>query len=162
MSTWRNRVVGSGTLRIDDALFHPDQWRIHTKEQQAALGTVLETVGWVQQVIVSQNSGYLLDGHCRVALAERMGESEVPCVFVDVTPDEERLILASLDPIGAMAVTDEQKLAELVASIEAEDESVAKLLATVEEKVPEVDEHPPSARSVTCPECGFVFEPTAP
>ena len=39
----------------------------------------------------------------RLSLAEQNGETELPCLFVDLSEDEERLILASLDPIAAMA-----------------------------------------------------------
>ncbi len=118
---WRSRISGSGVLRVDEALIHPDQWRTHSRGQQEALAQVLDQVGWVQQVIISQRTGYLLDGVCRITLAKRRGETEVPCVFVDVSEAEERLILASLDPIGAMANADRDKLSELLEGIHSPD-----------------------------------------
>ncbi len=128
---WRNRVTGSGTLKVAEARIHPDQWRTHPAAQQAALAEVLEEVGWVQNCVVSERTGYLLDGVCRLTLAERRGESEVPCIFVDVSEEEERLILASLDPIGAMASADGAKLQELLSCIQSEDEQMRALVEAI-------------------------------
>ena len=160
--TWQSRIVSHGALSLDDVLFHDLNWRIHTKEQQAALKTVLDTVGWVQDCIVSANSGKLLDGHLRVILAERNGETEVPCVFVDVTAEEERIILASLDTITGMAATDDEKLGDLLASIENEDMAgLLRQIAEAEKVTPQRVEAPleEETRMVRCPECGAEFTP---
>jgi hypothetical protein len=52
----------------------------------------------------------LVDGHVRVELALAHREMSVPVACVDLDDDEERLVLASFDPIGAMADADEEKL----------------------------------------------------
>ena len=44
-------------------------------------------------------------------------ETPVPYIEVDVSEDEEHLILATLDPIGAMAETDAEMLAGLLAEL---------------------------------------------
>ena len=64
-------------------------------------------------------------------MAEQRGEQELPCLYVDLAEDEERLILASLDPIAAMATADREKLQELLASIHSEDEAVRALLESI-------------------------------
>ena len=89
---------------------------------------MLEEVGWVQQVIVNKRTGNLIDGHLRCQLAAREGAQTIPVVYVDVSEDEEALVLATLDPIGAMAATDKQKLDELFAGIESENEQVNALI----------------------------------
>jgi hypothetical protein len=38
----------------------------------------------------------------------------IPVLYVDLSEDEERLVLASLDPLAAMATTDEAKLRDLL------------------------------------------------
>jgi len=161
MTDLRSRIVGYGTMPVDEALIHPDQFRIHPKAQQEALKTVLDKVGWVQNVIVSRRTGYILDGVCRLTIAERRGEKEIPCVYVDVTADEERVILASIDAIGALAIPDKEKLSELIQSVECDDAAIVKLLATVAagESMPPVDEAFPAdePKTVTCPNCGEVF-----
>ena len=73
---------------------------------------VLAEVGWVQDIIVNKRTGFVVDGHARVALAISAGE-RVPVVYVDLSENEEALILATLDPLSAMAVTDEDLLAGL-------------------------------------------------
>lgn len=115
-------------------MFNPRNWRIHPLSQQDALKGVLEEVGWVQQVIVNKRTGNLIDGHLRCQLAAREGAQTIPVVYVDVSEDEEALVLATLDPIGAMAATDKQKLDELFADIESENENVRKMMDEIAAK----------------------------
>ena len=96
----------------EQLLANPKNWRIHPKAQQDALAGVLAEVGWVQDIIVNKRTGFVVDGHARVALAISAGE-RVPVVYVDLSENEEALILATLDPLSAMAVTDEDLLAGL-------------------------------------------------
>jgi hypothetical protein len=126
---WQNRIVGTGTRPASDFLAHSENWRIHPKNQQDALKGVLDSVGWVQNVVVSARTGKMLDGHLRVTLALRQGEeTPVPYVEVDVTEDEERLILATLDPIAALAGIDKEKLAPLLGSLDVPTPAVADML----------------------------------
>ena len=128
---WRNRITGSGTLKVAEALENPLNFRNHPPVQRDALAASLDTVGWVQQVVVNTKTGNLIDGHLRLALAEQRGESELPCLYVELSEDEERLVLASLDPIAAMASADRDKLQELLVSLQCEDEAVRGLLESI-------------------------------
>ena len=130
----KNRIIGSGEEQLDQIMFNPRNWRIHPLSQQDALKGVLEEVGWVQQVIVNKRTGNLIDGHLRCQLAAREGAQTIPVVYVDVSEDEESLVLATLDPIGAMAATDKQKLDELFAGIESENENVRKMMDEIAAK----------------------------
>lgn len=129
----RNRIVGSGEEAPDQLLANPANWRVHPREQQAALEGALKEVGWVQQVMVNRRTGYVVDGHARIALAISRGEATVPVLYVDLDPAEEALVLATLDPIAAMAGQDEAKLQELLADISVDD---AGLLALLEDLSP--------------------------
>ncbi len=100
---WRSRIVGSGDEAPDQLLANPGNWRTHPANQRAALRGSLDTVGWVQQVMVNRRTGFVVDGHARVALAISRNEPSVPVLYVDLSPEEEALVLATLDPIGAMA-----------------------------------------------------------
>lgn len=121
--TWQNRIVGYGTENAEQLLANPDNWRIHPFFQQQALQGLLDQVGWIQNVLVNKrtsevwgrdrNVETLIDGHLRVALAISKGE-KVPVTYVDLNPDEERLVLAALDPLAGLAVTDNEKLKELL------------------------------------------------
>ena len=129
MGKIKNRIVGSGEEQLDQIMFNPRNWRIHPLSQQDALKGVLEEVGWVQQVIINKRTGNLIDGHLRCQLAAREGQKTIPVVYVDVSEDEEALVLATLDPIAAMAATDKQKLDELFHNIQSDNENVQKMIS---------------------------------
>lgn len=131
---YKNRIIGSGEEPLDQIMFNPRNWRIHPLHQQDALKGVLEEVGWVQQVIVNQRTGNLIDGHLRCQLAAREGNDTIPVVYVDVSEEEEALILSTLDPIAGMAVTDKEKLDDLFRSFNSDNENVQKLIADIAEK----------------------------
>ena len=65
---------------------------------------------------MNQTTGFVVDGHARVAMAISRGE-RVPVVYVELTEEEEALILATLDPLSAMAGTDKELLAGLIADL---------------------------------------------
>ena len=128
---WRSRITGSGEEAPDQLLANPSNWRIHGKAQREALREVLDTVGYVAQVIVNRRTGHLVDGHLRVEEALSHGQPSIPVVYVDLSEDEERLVLASLDPLAAMATTDEAKLRELLAEVSVGSEALAAMLAAL-------------------------------
>jgi len=130
----QNRIVGSGEESLDQIQFNPRNWRVHPLNQQNALKGVLEEVGWVQEVIINKRTGNLVDGHLRCQLAAREGAKTIPVKYVDLSEDEEALVLSTLDPIAAMAVTDKAKLDDLFASIETENADVLKMLDDIAEK----------------------------
>ena len=85
---WKNRIVGHGEVDSEQLLANPKNWRIHPKNQRDALVGVLSEIGWVQDVIVNKQTGFVVVGHARVALAIKAGE-RVPVVYVDLTEKEE-------------------------------------------------------------------------
>ena len=70
----------------------------------------------------------MVDGHARVALAIKAGE-KVPVVYVELDEREEAVILATLDPLSAMAERDEKLLAELLGDVVVGDDALARLVA---------------------------------
>jgi DNA modification methylase len=130
---YRNRIVGTGEERVDAIVFNPANWRIHPKQQQDALDGVLSDVGWVQNVIVNRTTGNLVDGHLRVTLADRAGLETVPVTYVELSDAEEKLILATIDPVAAMAATDKAQLDALLRDVQSGNENVQKLIAEIAE-----------------------------
>lgn len=126
--TWRSRIVGHGEEAPDQLLASPWNWRIHPRHQQEALTGLLDEVGWVQDVIVSKNSGYVVDGHARVAIAISRREATVPVVYVDLTEAEEKKVLASFDPLGAMAGADKANLDALLQEVRTDDAALRSAL----------------------------------
>jgi hypothetical protein len=162
---WRNRIVGHGERTPAEFTANPYNWRLHPRDQQVALSGMLDTVGWVQQVIVNRRTNTLVDGHLRVALALQRSEPSVPVLYIDVSEEEERLILASLDPLSAMARAEEARLAELMKGLEAKEEAVQGMLSKLAADVgilppgvefKEYDEGVAAeVEYVECPSCGY-------
>lgn len=132
---WQNRIVGYETHPASWFRANPQNWRIHPKAQQDALGGVLDSVGVVQNVLVNQRTGNMIDGHLRVTLALRRGdETPLPVTVVDLSEEEEATILATLDPLAAMAATDKAKLDELMRAVQSDDARVQAMLAEMAER----------------------------
>lgn len=110
---WANRIVRQGEADPTSLMANPNNWRLHGELQGKALEGVLDGVGWIQNVIVNETTGHIVDGHLRVKLAVENGEALVPVVYVELTEEEERLALTSIDPIAALAETDQRALSAL-------------------------------------------------
>ncbi len=133
-TTWRNRIVGHGEEAPDQLLANPANWRVHPKQQQDALAGVLDDVGWVQDIIVNRRSGHVVDGHLRVSLAISRNEPSVPVVYVDLDEREEALVLATIDPLSAMAATDKEQLDSLLRDVATGEAAVQAMLSELAEK----------------------------
>ena len=125
---WRSRIVGSGEAAPDQLLANPRNWRTHPAAQRDALRGSLNEVGWVAQVLVNRLTGHVVDGHARIEEAISRGEPSVPVLYVDLSEDEERLVLATLDPIGAMAERDQERLDALLAGVTVDEAGLLALL----------------------------------
>ena len=75
------------------------------------------------EVLVNQTTGNVVDGHLRIELALARGEPTVPVTFLELTDEEERLVLASLDPLSALATAEREQLASLLAGLEPADDA---------------------------------------
>jgi hypothetical protein len=169
--TWKNRIVGQGEVQPDQLLANPKNWRIHPKEQQDALTSVLDRVGWVQQVVVNQQTNFVVDGHLRVSMAISKGEPTMPVVYVDLTEEEESLVLATIDPLAALARTDEDQLQELVKGLNVDqDKDLQELFETVRLPIEGIatGDGPHSFENVEaasedfhCPKCGYEWSGNA-
>lgn len=116
---WQNRIVGYELVAPYELLDNPFNFRVHSALQQTHLVTLLEQVGWVDVVKVNQNSGRIVDGHLRVEKARQEDEAMVPVLWLDLTDEEEQLVLASLDWITEQAEVDVDRLQLLLAQVAA-------------------------------------------
>lgn len=117
---FRNRIIGYGTKPADQFQAHPQNWRQHPQAQREAVSTSLNKVGWVGVVVENVRTGHVLDGHERIWQA-LTGNEDVPYIQVDVSEDEELLVLATFDPLTQMAETDPEMLRAILADLEQTD-----------------------------------------
>ncbi len=112
----RDRILELRRVRARELIAHPRNWRRHPDAQRSALAELLDRVGYADACIARQSPQglVLIDGHLRRDLDD---EAELPVLVLDLTEEEAELVLASLDPLAAMAIPDEQALAELLASV---------------------------------------------
>jgi hypothetical protein len=162
---WRNRIVEHGFESPEQLLANPKNWRIHPAVQQDQLGDMLERVGWVAEVVVNRTSGFVVDGHLRVAMAISAGEVDVPVSYVELSDAEEDLVLASLDPVSALAIADPEVLNRLLDS-EAE---LAALFSDDDRGIVDIPDDTDADEdaagvgfvegeyTVICPDCGYEF-----
>jgi DNA modification methylase len=85
----------------------------------------------VQQILVNQRTGNVVDGHARLEEALARSEPSVPVLYVDLSEAEEALVLATLDPIGAMAESDTAALGALLERVKVDDADLGALLANL-------------------------------
>lgn len=116
-ATWERRIVGHADVDPRELVANPNNWRLHARHQTEAVAEALDRVGWVRPVIVNQRTGVLVDGHLRVELALERNEQTVPVDYVDLTEDQERVVLVTLDPTSALAGSDEGQLRSLLAAL---------------------------------------------
>lgn len=177
---WQNRIIEYAEVDPESILANERNWRIHPQSQQAALAGVLSDVGLIQSVIINkrtseqwrQNDRFvetLVDGHLRVQLALSKGQKSIPAVYVDLTPGEEAEVLATFDPLSALAVADKEQLDALLRDVQSGDADVQKMLAELA-KMNNLYPDPDSinfneygentaddVKYIECPECGHKF-----
>jgi hypothetical protein len=164
---WQNRVTEHAEVDPQSLVANPANFRTHPEFQKQSLVGVLNKVGWVGRILVNKTTGHIVDGHARVALAIENGEKLVPVDFVELTPEEEALVLTTFDPIGAMAETNRDALAGLLQQVQTDSDSVQALLQSISQDAgihaPEFLPTVPGPRldqpvPLTCPKCGHEFQ----
>ncbi len=158
---WSSKIVGLVEEAPDQLLANPLNARRHPGMQRDAIRASLDLLGWVAPVIMNQRTGNLVDGHARVEEALSARSATIPVLIIDVSEDEERIMLATYDPIGALAIADQVVLAGLLDSLPLPPdlESImgsSSIPAPTPPKSAVFDEN----KLVTqheCPKCGYEF-----
>lgn len=131
MSYWKNRIVGYDLVVPSDVLANPANARRHGGAQRDAMRGSLDELGWISPIVINTRTDTLVDGHMRCEEAISAGVPVIPAVYVDLSVEEERLALAVLDPISAMARFDGDRLDDLLASISTDNSALNDLLASL-------------------------------
>lgn len=105
---------------------NPKNWRLHPEAQTKALADVIAEVGYAGALLFNERTGRLVDGHARRKIAKP--EEQLPVLIGSWTEEQEAKILATLDPLAAMAEADKPKLDALLREVGAQSEPVAQML----------------------------------
>jgi hypothetical protein len=137
----RDRIKEFRRVRASELRPNPRNWRTHPQAQRDTLRGVLAEVGYADALLARElpdGSLELVDGHLR---AETTPDMEVPVLILDLDDAEAAKLLAVLDPLAAMAETDDDAIAKLVAQVETENAAVQALLDQMvdEPELPEDD-----------------------
>src|SRR5271167_2118598 len=104
----RNRIKGHRRIRAGDLVPHEWNFRTHPELQRRALLALYDEVGFARSLLAYELPDgrlKLLDGHLRRDLDPNM---EVEVEILDVTEEEARTLLLSMDPLAALAETQAQ------------------------------------------------------
>lgn len=94
----------------------------HPDEQIKLLAEIIERTGWRQPITISNQSGYIVKGHGRLAAAKLKGWSNVPVDYQNyANQDEEYADLIADNRLAELSETDNQILSEMIDSFEDED-----------------------------------------
>lgn len=109
----RNRIKELRHVLASDLRANPRNYRKHPPRQKALLKQLLSEVGYADALIAYESQGelILIDGHLR---AETTPDQMVPVLVLDVTEQEAKKLLLTLDPLAAMAETDAAILGDLL------------------------------------------------
>ena len=128
---WENRIVAYGEEDPSQLLANPLNWRVHPKAQQVSLSGVLDDIGFIAPIIVNRITGHMIDGHMRVSLALRNNVPSIPVIYVDLSEQEEKEALITLDPITNMAAADMRNLEALISDMGEVDDAVRLLIGEI-------------------------------
>jgi len=126
----KNRVKELRVVAASDLRPNPKNWRLHPKAQQDALRGIIAEVGMADACLARElpdGSLMLIDGHLR---AETVADAKVPVLILDVNEAEADKLLATLDPLAAMAESDAAKLDELLRNVDTGSEALQQLMAS--------------------------------
>lgn len=143
----RNRIIEHVQIRAGDLVPHPLNFRRHSSAQRAALAASYDEVGFARSLLgyrLDDGRIQLIDGHLRRDLDPDM---LVTVEVLNVTNEEARKLLLTLDPLAALADSDDEMLAKLTASTQAESQELNDLWQSLLKEKPDLptpDEEPPS------------------
>ena len=125
----RDRIKELRRVKASELIPNPKNWRTHPIAQQDALKGILAEVGFAGAVLARElddGTLMLIDGHMR---AEATTDQEIPVLILDVDEAESDKLLATFDPIAAMAESDAHALDALLRNVDTGSEALQKMLA---------------------------------
>lgn len=114
----RNRIVKFDAA-VDPHEINPNpfNFRMHPTTQHEALSDVLREIGWVGAAMYNVRTGRLVDGHDRHQQALET-DSTMPVLYVDLSEQEEKMVITTFDHLTTLATVDDDKLNALIADVQ--------------------------------------------
>lgn len=141
----RNRIKEMRIVKPDEVIPNSKNWRTHPQAQRDALRGVLAQVGIAAPVIAYETAEglKLIDGHERMTVGVPF-----PAIILDVNDAEADVLLATFDPISAMADADADQLDKLLRDVSSDSPAVMAMLDELAKKnglyntsgTPDIDE----------------------
>lgn len=147
MASWRDRIRKHVRVRAGDLVPHEMNPRQHPDFQRRALEALYEQVGFARSLLAFEmpDGRYkLIDGHLRASMHP---DQEVAVEVLDVSEDEARVLLLSLDPLAALAENDATLLDELRAKTTSDSEVLTQLWEQIKAGQSAVEERLREAQS---------------
>lgn len=142
---FKDRIKELRRVKAAELFENPKNWRKHPKNQRKALEGALAEIGIADALLATETedgSLMLIDGHLR---KELLPDQEVPVLVLDLNEEESDKLLASLDPLSAMAEMDKDALKSLLDGLETQSEGLSDLLEDLNIKALEDLEEEPEA-----------------
>jgi hypothetical protein len=144
--TIRDRIKEFRRVRARELLDNEGNPRRHPQAQRDALRGVLEQVGIAAALVAypsDRNGGQLtlIDGHLR----KQDYDVDWPTLVLDVTDAEADLLLATHDPLAALARYEKPKLQALLQEVRARSPAVVGMLKDLAKKTAREDKDKPAA-----------------
>ena len=161
----RNRIKEHRQVRAGDLVPHEHNWRRHPIEQRAALEAILDDVGFARSLLAYELPDgrlKLIDGHLRADLDP---DAFVTVEILDVDDEEARKLLLTIDPLAALAQSDQEALAALRQVTETDQAALSDLWQSLQGATREAEkdlasEPPPAPQFMILIECRDEAEQT--
>lgn len=126
---WQSKIVGHDRVAPDQLIANPLNFRKHPQAQRDALRDAIAEVGFIRSVTVNKRTGNLIDGHERVWQALTSEQPLIDVEYVDLSEEDEKKALATMDPISEMAQVDGAALDLLLRDVQTGSEALQTMLA---------------------------------
>lgn len=129
----RNRILRHARVRAGDLVPHELNPRTHPRAQRDALAALYDEVGFARSLLAYQLPDgrlKLIDGHLRQSMGPDM---EVDVEVLDVTDEEARKLLLSIDPLAQLADHDRTTLDRLRSLTSTSSDALANLWRSIDQ-----------------------------
>ena len=110
---FQDRIKEFRRIPAKDIKPHPQNPRLHSDSQKRTLRYMLKNVGVADVAVVYEDPEWgltLIDGHMRQG---EIDAQDIPAVILDVTREEAKLLLLTMDQVGSLAEIDRERVSEL-------------------------------------------------